>query len=305
MLSYTEARNLYAKFTNNDGITNLTLGDTLLNENIRKVLGIISWPFLEYERTYTTVANQQFYDLPGDIDKLIDITITVGTIIYRPIQVVDWDDWRDFNATTGVTGDNPSYFFVKTGASGPQVGFWPIPATSGNTITLVYQKLYRDLNTADYTTGTITSIANGATTVTGSGTTWDASMAGRYIRITYGGANAGDGIWYEIESVTNATTLELSRPYLGTSISGGTAAYTIADVMVIPQKFQMMPVYGAAADYWRMEDDGPRADRFQDMYERLAEQMRDDEGKKTTSPVLDVYEDDIYINPNLNPRVTP
>jgi hypothetical protein len=304
MLSYTEARGLYSKFTNNDGSTNLTLGDTLLNENIRKVLGAVSWPFLEYERTYTTVADQQFYDLPADLDKLIDVTITVGTIIYRPLQVASWDDWREYNSTTGVTSDNPSYFFVKTGADGPQVGFWPIPATSGNTITIVYQKLYRDMTKSDYEVGTITTVTNGGTTITGSGSSWDASMAGRWIRIDYGGANSGDGIWYQIESVTSATELELSRPYLGTAIAAGSATYTIGDVMPIPEKYQMLPIYGAANDYWMMESDPSRADRFLNMYDTLMQQMKDEEGKKTTSPVLDVYENTPYINPNLNPTVT-
>ena len=37
MLSYTGSRNLYGSLTNNTTATNLTLGDTLINQSIRKI----------------------------------------------------------------------------------------------------------------------------------------------------------------------------------------------------------------------------------------------------------------------------
>jgi len=38
MLSYTTGRNLYGSLTNNTTTTNLTLGDTLINQSQRKIL---------------------------------------------------------------------------------------------------------------------------------------------------------------------------------------------------------------------------------------------------------------------------
>lgn len=74
-----------------------------------------------------------------------------------------------------------------------------------------------------YSTGTITSIANGATAVVGSGTTWVASMVGQSIKI-YGN---GDGVWYKIATVTDATHLVLASNYKGTTIAAATEPYII------------------------------------------------------------------------------
>jgi hypothetical protein len=49
--------------------------------------------------------------------------------------------------------DFPSFHFVY---NGNQVGIWPIPATTGNLISMNYKIRTRDLSQADYTTGTIT-----------------------------------------------------------------------------------------------------------------------------------------------------
>lgn len=73
------------------------------------------------------------------------------------------------------------------------------------------------IGTAVYNTGTVT-VANGDTTVVGTGTSWDASIEGESIFL--------QGQWYLIDTDTNGTHLELSTPYLGTDLT--TEAYTIA-----------------------------------------------------------------------------
>ena len=126
----------------------------------------------------------------------------------------------------------------------------------------------RDINITDYTTGTIVSIANDATTVTGSGTTWTTSMAGRYIRITEtDAANGGDGYWYEIASVTNATTLVLKKPYQGTSIVVGSAAYRIGLITYEPEQYQMAPIYRAVAQYWDYKENMVLSERYWRSYD--------------------------------------
>lgn len=300
MLTYTSAIALYEKFTNSSESANETFGATMINEGIRMMMGNIDWPFLETNTTIDTVDGQQFYQIPANVSKVLNVTIEVGDYTYRPLQVYSRDDWDALNSTVNVEGDTTSYFYIFDG----KIGLWTIPATDGNTITINYLEQVRDISVADYTTGTITSIANGGTTVEGNGTSWTANMAGKYIRITHTNeANTGDGIWYKIASVTDGDTLELEDPYLGTAISGGTANYIIGDVMIIPENYQLGPVYYAASEYWRMNGDPNRADRFQQMYELLMQQMRDDEGKKTTNPsVDDGYGSIGQINPNLAPQ---
>jgi hypothetical protein len=70
----------------------------------------------------------------------------------------------------------------------------------------------------EYTQGTAT-FTNGSATVTGVGTDWVSTMAGRHIY------NATAGRWYEISSVGSATSITLTENYAGTTVSGVT--YTI------------------------------------------------------------------------------
>ena len=296
MLSVTAARTLYTTLTGNDTSSNLTFGMTMMNEGQRIMLGETAWPFMEAQQTISTVASQQFYTLAANLDKPISVKVTVGTTVYTPIQARSWEEWNEINATTGVTSDSPSYYFIYNGT----VGLWPIPSSSSNTITVAYQKIVRDVSIADYTTGTITSIANAGTAVVGSGSSWTTTMAGRYLQITYSDTtNKGDGLWYEIASVGSATTITLSRGYMGTAIVAGAAAYTIGDCFVIPERYQSGPVLYAAGEYWRKENDAGRADRFADQFERLMTQMTSDLGRKTVDRVISG--DDIdrpMINPN-------
>lgn len=71
---------------------------------------------------------------------------------------------------------------------------------------------------ATYTTGTLTA-TNGSKTLTGSGTTWDASWAGRKIRIY------NDNAYYRILSVDSSTSITLEQSYQGTT--GSAYTYTI------------------------------------------------------------------------------
>lgn len=296
MFSFTSARSLYGSLTNNNSSTNLTLGDTLVNEGIRMVLGGTEWPFLEKQFSISTVASQQSYDLPGDYDKTISVTLTVGTVQYRPKEVTSQHDWEFVNATTGITSNVPEFFYVLAG----KMYFWPTPASAiSNGITVTYKKLQRDLNVADYTTGSIVSITNGAKAIVGTGTTWTAQMIGRYLRITLSDtANTGDGFWYEIAAVPTSTTITLSRPYIGSSIAAGTAPYAIGQVALVPEKYQRVPIYYAAAQYWIKEGD-PRGQKYLDIYERELAQMKIEYGNKTTDPVVDDGSRIEMVNPNL------
>lgn len=70
---------------------------------------------------------------------------------------------------------------------------------------------------AEYATGTVT-VTNGSTAITGSGTTWAATMNGRLIRI------GADQEWYEFTYVSG-TAGTLDREYVGASAAG--ASYRI------------------------------------------------------------------------------
>lgn len=301
MLGYTASRNLYGSLTDNQDAANLTLGDTLINEGIRVMLGDIPWPFLQKTTTATTVASQQSYQLPGDLARLVSVYIQVGTYKYVPTEVTSYDDWNRLNNPTGVTSDNVSFYFVQDHT----IQFWPTPANNSNTITYEYLQAVKDISVADYTTGTITTATNGSASIVGDSTSWTAGMVGKYIRFTStNAANVGDGLWYKISAVGSATTLTLDSVYTGTSIAAGTAAYTIVDASIIPEKYQIGPVYYAVAEYWRktMKDD--LADRYQAKFDEILLRMKREEGTKTTSVVVDDNSQTLIINPNLNKQAS-
>lgn len=299
MKSFTELRNLFGSLTNNSATTNLTLGDELINDTIRNICESYPWNFLEKTKTMSTVASQQFYTLPYDYKKLISVTVTIGSTVYTPLECQSRKVWEDLNQSTSTTSDTPEWYFIFNG----QLGFWPMPASANtDAITFTYLRATPNLSMADYTTGTIVSVANGGTAVVGSGTTWTASMVGRYLRITPSdtAANCGDGLWYEITAVGSATTLTIAKGYGGTALAAGGASFTIGEMPILPEAYHTMPVYRACEIYYSNKtEDLPRAQLFKRMFDEGLLAMKSMYGRKTTSVVIN--DSPTFIpNPNLN-----
>lgn len=306
MKSYTTGRNLAGTLTKNTDTTHLTYIDQVANDDYRRICALKDWPFLTRNRTVSTTASTQFTTLPYDCDLVREISVipTGSTTRYTPTEVTSRMEWDELNLRS-YTSDIPERFYVFAG----QVGLWPTPASTSNTIYVTQKCRVIDLSVADYTTGTIVSIANGASAVVGSGTSWTAQMAGRWIRFTYSDtANTGDGMWYEISSVTDTTHLTLVRAYGGTSISAGSAAYTIGQMPLLPEAFHDLPWLWAAGTYWQKEDD-KRATSFFAQHGSAGEGGRPPTGKvkelinayssESTDMVADDGEDHSFINPNL------
>jgi len=105
--------------------------------------------------------------------------------------------------------------------------------------------------------------ANGGSLVVASSTTFTADMVGRFMQITETtAANGGDGFWYEIGYYYSATQIGLLKPYEGTAISSGTAAYTIGQCSVIPEAYDIGIVYRATALYWDNNKDLARGKSY-------------------------------------------
>ena len=263
MLSFTTGRNLYGKLTKNTTSTNLTDGDLFISDTLRKILAMTDWWWAETSDTVATVATQQAYQIPKTIRKVSDVYVTVGTTIYTPKKIYDPEQWSGILQRQLGSSDVALFAYIR----GKQLLLAPTPS-SINTITFVGRIGAVDLSIADYTTGTIVSIANAATTVTGSGTTWNASMKGRYIRIDDSeAANVGDNVWYEIASVTSTTVLELVKPYEGTAIAAGSPTYAIGQMSPLPEEYELAPIYRATALYWDSQGDHNRADTYWQLYD--------------------------------------
>ena len=281
--------------TQNTASANLTLGDQYINDAIRRICTAEHWDFMEDSTTATTTASTQAYNLPYNYDKMIAVTITVSSTVHTAKEITSRDEWNRLNMVSQ-TSDIVQYFFISDG----QINFFPTPASSSNTITYYYQIRVRDLGSADYSTGSIVSIANGAAAVVGTGTSWTSQMIGRWIRITRTDAvTSGDGEWYQISAVGSATTLTLARNYAGTTLAAATASYVIGEMPVIPEPYQILPVQEAAVWYWAQSGNEKKAKSLKDLFDEGYRNMKKDHLNKTTSYVVDSGEPRGYINPNL------
>jgi len=184
------------------------------------------------------------------VRKIIDIYVTVGTTVYTPIPVFSPEAWNAVLAAQLGSSDRPQYVFVQ----GNKIVLQPTPSSTAGTITIRGRKNVTDLTVADLTTSTVTTATAGSTALVLSAGAL-ASMAGKYLRITNTSvANTGDGKWYEIASGTPTTALVLVAPYEGTSIVGGTAACTIAQMSPIPEAYDMAPIYRCLALFYQIND---------------------------------------------------
>jgi hypothetical protein len=268
MKTFTTLRNTTAKFCNvsTSDTIKMALIDSNVNDSIRTMCNLHGGKlrFLETTKDMATVASQEAYQIPNSFRKLIDMYIYSGTgastdTIYTPEMVFDPTKWKRVKQARYGSQDVPYFSYVE----GRKFLLQPIPETSGNLITLRGRLNTRDLTIADYTTGSIVSVANAGVAVIGTGTFWTADMAGRYIQITETTAdNGGDGFWYEIASVTDTTHLTLLKPYEGVAIAAATAAYTIGQVSAIPEAYDIGICYRSAALYWDNNNDLARAKSY-------------------------------------------
>lgn len=289
MYSYTSGRNLYGQLTNNDSSTNLSFGDTMINEYIRSYCASNGgkWWFLEKATTQSTVASQQAYVLPASTRKIIDLYVTVGTTVYSPIAVESPELWKRVLQSQLGTGDRALFYYRQ----GNQVLIAPTPASSGNTITIRVRKNVKDLSVADYATGTVTVTAADAT-VDGSGTTFTVAMEGRYLRAT-----SGDMEWYEISDFTSTTALELVAPYAGETVAGSN--YIIGQMSVLPEAYQSMPIYKAVSTYWEKMGDVSRSRMFSERADALYAEMVQEAGEKTEGAYLMPVNSMVFRDPNI------
>lgn len=289
MKTYTTLRNLYGSLTNDAGATNLTLGDQLINDGIREFVGSVPGYYLEESQDITMVADTQFYNLNNNFGKLRTVKKTIGTTVYTLKEINSLEKWNMLNQSSATSTIPESFFILEN-----QIGFYPIPSDT-NTVTVYYEKNFKDLSVADYTTQTTLAITSGSATITGTGTTWVADMVGRYLRIT---PPAGDGQWYKIKTFTSTTVLVLDRVYMGTTIAASSCPYIIGEVPVIPEAYHIAPVYYAVGQYWHINGQPVRAREYERRFNELIDRAKKDVNSQSTSPVID--DSPITItNPNL------
>ncbi len=280
---------------NNSLADNLTWGLEVVNDSIRYL--VTRYYFNERSYTTTTGSGTQFYNLPPQVKELINLTVSVGSVLWQPKECPSRQYWDALNVIQ-FNQDFPSYFFVYNG----QVGIFPTPSSAGNTITMNYKTRITDLSMADVTdvsSSHTMAITTNTTTLTANGATFLNWMAGQWIRIPYSGtnANSGDNQWYQIDTITNSTTAVLKNKYTGATVTAG--AFTIGEVPILPEDYQDLPLYRMGLIYYTTRFPDPtRAQLYQKLWDDGEKKLNDEFGSKTSSIVL-TDTDAPIVNPNL------
>lgn len=295
MKTYTSYRNTFGTLSQNSTTANLALGDQLINDALRYLTG--KFYFNERTFTTTTIAQQQFYNMPPQVKQIIDVTVTIGGVLWLCKPAPNREYWDSLNVIQFYQ-DFPSFFYVYNN----QVGLFPNPASSNNTITMNYKIRTTDLSMPDVTDTTSSqtvSATNNSPTITASGSVFANWMVGNWIQIPESSSNtaSGDGKWYQIQSVTNATTLVLTNPYTG--VNAALAKFTIGEVPILTEDYQDLPLYRALYIYFNsIVPDPNKAKLYKGLYDEGYGMLNAEYGQKTTSVVLMDTEAPIY-NPNV------
>ncbi len=303
MLTYTGRRNLFGSLTSDSSTANLALGDTLMNEYESELLAKRPWPFLRTSKTFSSVASQQSYDVPTACERVLSLKSTVSGNTYVPKLSPSIEHWNRLNSGTVTSSDFPSWYFVLD----DKIYVYPTPASAvTNCFTVYYRRHHVDLSLADYTTGTITTLANAAKAVTGNASSWTTGMAGLWFRITRSAAALkGDHRWYEVASVETGTTLTLSKAYEGTSLAAASAAYVIGEVGLLPEAYQKIPLYRALEEYFlTIQPEEGRADRYRIKADNLEAAMRLAYSNQTDNIVIEPEDDVAFVDPNDFPTLS-
>lgn len=285
------------RIINNSASDNLTWGIEQINDATRYLVS----KYYFNERTYLvpggTIAQTQFYNLPAQVKKIINLTVTIGSVVWQPKECPSRQYWDSLNVITFYQ-DFPSYFFIYNG----QIGIYPIPASSSNIVTMNYKTRIVDLAMADVdqlTAPSTVSIISNTTIVTASAPTFKQWMAGQWIRVPFSNTDSADGDnqWYQIDTITTSTILVLKNPYSGSNVTAG--QFTIGQASILPEDYQDLPLYRMGMIYYTTRfPDATKAKLYQNLWEEGEAKLNDEFGSKTSSVVL-TDTDESIVNPNL------
>lgn len=160
MYTYTSYQNAFTDYSLNTSTGNQARGVNLINESIKYI--VEKYYLNESQYQTLTVAGQQQYQMPFNIKDVINETIMVGVILWQPLEAPSRQFWDSLN-TIPFTSDFPQFGYRFTQYV---LNLFPIPATSGNILTINYKRRLRALSAADYTTGTVTVVQRKLGTLT-------------------------------------------------------------------------------------------------------------------------------------------
>lgn len=236
----------YLDKTKDPSTANRLRGIRRINAHHRRIASRKNYFWLEKALALTSVSLQQSYNFPVDYDKLIsDIRYNDGTNDTITQEIISPTRFDEMNRNgTDISSDYPIFHHIRNN----KLYLFPVPATSSKTIGGQYKRKAYKMTLEDVTDGTV-AVTNASATVQGTTTDFvnDGIVAGVMIEFD------GDGIFYEVSSVTDADTLVLTRPYEGSTASG--LSYRAGHAPILPEAYHDLCWIGPVIDYYLKKGD--------------------------------------------------
>lgn len=306
MITWDKTQYLFQTFSGDPSPANLTAFKLLSNLGYKDILHTFNGEETEDVRTWVPTASDIAAQVRGiklapNFIRIHSVTATTGTQVHPVVPEESQEKWnqRLFNNRSS---SRPAVYFIRPrfGVGGSEILFDPTPSSTDLTVTINYAANARDLETDQYTTGTVTMTAESAT-VTGVGTTFTAAMVGRYFKVDDA---TGDGMWYRITGFNSPTSLTIENKYDGANTSG--KSYIIAEAFWLPEDLQMGPLeYGMWYYYLGIRKDAKQALQWQNAYELRVKRAKDNYKKKNKSATINNHKPDSSIFPVATPNFWP
>lgn len=221
---------------------------------------------VEDQRTGNTIANFNQIPTPENYIRGKFFYVTNNPSRYDAKFIYAEDQWQRIVAfQQSVKSNYLEYVFPRI----DYIELYPTPS-SILPYTFQYVSEQRDMQYDDYTTGTVSSIATTTptnalpySTVTFSGETLTANMAGRYLKLNQ------DNTWYKITSVVPAShTAQLSKVYQGLAPSSlPNAGFTIAEIPRLPEAIHfILPFFALHRYYMGVKKDQAKQKMYGDLW---------------------------------------
>lgn len=246
------------------------------------------------------------YNIPANVSKIKNNTVTIGQIKYQPVPVQTIQEW-DALTMLPYNSDIPYYFFIYNG----KLGIFPIPSTTGNIISVNYKTRVSDMVLTDYGlqlsgnnvntvqpsgAGTLATMVVGSTAVTGTGTSWNTTgkfplntpiqYLNYYLRADP--TTGGDGIWYPIYQFNSDTSLTLALPVVNAPAITTSTNYTIGQMPLLSEDFHDLIVYSLLRIYFSsIVDNEAKYKQFDTLYKEGLVMLGDYAGTKSQSVDLE------------------
>lgn len=223
----------------------LTFFKQRINTNAEFVLSKLPSKFSEVERTFSTVADQQYYHYPPNIRRIESLMLTIGSLDYPLHPMHSLHEWRRLNSIDIDAGAFPERFLERQ----RDFGIWPIPQAV-YTGTMIHSIRAGGMTRTDYTTGTVTATENSQTITGAGGASWSTAngvVADMWFSLADTNGESR-GSWYRIGTVGSTTSITLESVFEEATIAGSN--YIIGETPELPEESHEIVAQLSIGDYF-------------------------------------------------------